>query len=642
MCTNLVAMTTEVAPGGDTFDTKFLFADFEEAEVPENNEALNAFRKAKKVRKEKKAPKADYNVNRNDANSPAAVNSAQARYISELEQQNAKLKAIIKRMFGPQAFKEDKSRRAADAPEQEINLLEQLEEEIQSTPFAIVLYLNNDISNAHRKEVHEIMRGVSERKATQDVLMTKKFVAQNSAVPLKSFTALPSGKRSNSTINVATSKQTEEAHIIAACQYFKSFFLDRMGCPLLEGKPGSTDIWDIPSYQQKFFKALPFVEETLNVMVKQRKQCFNCGGEHFLPDCPEPKDQKRIAQARQESQSKQKQKPAFQKMNDEANEKFKIYKPGQISVGLEEALGISLKEQLPPYIYKMRLIGYPPGWLVPEDAGLKMYAGDGLLMEEPGAEEGEIQPPALPILPPVINYPGFNAALPEGVPDEARKLGMTPFQPEKADLDIAMKRAQVLGHRASEPLAKRLRYDDDEPADMDIDDSEEANAGDTPPLPLIETSDEIYKPPQPNTDDTPPMPPADDAVEGAKPPEPTAEAAAKKLSKKQAKPPVIDDSTYRGWYTHEPLTSIGITYFMYTPPPTVIQPVVLTALPKLASTTLDREPWKTASASWYDPLYGDLSAPTGTFDAIRGLLKDNVLSKRKRKSFVGVTPSPQA
>jgi len=638
-------MATEVVSGGDIFDTKFLFADFEEAEVPDNNEALNAFRKAKKIRKEKKAPKADYSTNRNDTNSPAAVNSAQARYISELEQQNVKLKAIIKRMFGPQEFQEDKSRKTADAAEQqEINLLEQLEEEIQSTPFAIVLYLNNDISNAHRKEVHDVMRSVSEKKATQEVLMTKKFVAQNSAVPLKSFTALPSGKRSNSAINIATSKQTEEAHIISACQYFKSFFLDRMGCPLLEGKPGSTDIWDIPSYQQKFFKALPFVEETLNVMVKQRKQCFNCGGEHFLPDCPEPKDQKRIAQARQESQSNQKQKPAFQKMNDEANERFKIYKPGQISVELEEALGISLKEQLPPYIYKMRLMGYPPGWLVPADAGLKMYGGDGGLVEEPGAEEGEIQPPALP---PVINYPGFNASLPEGVRDEARKLGMTPFQPEKADLDIAMKRAQVLGHRASEPLAKRLRYDDDEPADMEIDDTEDANARDIPPLPLIETADQIYKPPPPATDEAPPIPP-EGGVEGDKPPEPTAEAATAKLTKKLAAAvPVIDDSTYRGWYKHEPLTSVGITYFMYTPPPTVSrghsEPVLLSALPKGIITDLDREPWKTASASWYDPLYGDLSAPTGTFDAIRGLLKDNVLSKRKRKAaVVGVTPSPQA
>jgi len=42
---------------------------------------------------------------------------------------------------------------------------------------------------------------------------------------------------------------------------------------------------------------------------------------------------------------------------------------------LREAMGIN-HQQLPPYIYKMRAIGYPPGWLEEakvQSSGLAMF-----------------------------------------------------------------------------------------------------------------------------------------------------------------------------------------------------------------------------------------------------------------------------
>ena len=42
---------------------------------------------------------------------------------------------------------------------------------------------------------------------------------------------------------------------------------------------------------------------------------------------------------------------------------------------LQEALGLR-KNQLPPFIYQMRICGYPPGWLddaKAETSGLAMY-----------------------------------------------------------------------------------------------------------------------------------------------------------------------------------------------------------------------------------------------------------------------------
>ena len=95
-----------------------------------------------------------------------------------------------------------------------------------------------------------------------------------------------------------------------------------------------------------------------------------------------------------------------------------------------------------------------------------------------------------------------------------------------------------------------------------------------------------------------------------------------------------EDSTHRRWWNHEPLsTSSGILYLTYTPPPTIQEKVDISDIFKYTASDLDREPWKTDSTSWYDPLYGDLSAPTGTYDAIKEILKSRKKRRRGKKSL---------
>lgn len=562
----------------------------------------------------------------------------QDKYISELEEQNVKLKSIIKRMLGPQMFSRSESILPPALNEDgEIDLIQKLEDDIHSKPFAIVMFLNNDVSTVHRKEIDEMMKNVSEKPATQEVLMAQKLQAQNSAVPVKAFTANYKGRRCNPSKN----KDAEDPYILCACQYFKSFFIDRMGAPLLENNPGVTDLWDVPLYQQIFLKALPILEEALNVRVKQIKQCFNCGGEHHLNDCTLPKDMQRINLSRKQHSASKFNSPGrdsrYHISDEDVDERFKHFKPGQISVGLEEALGISLDTQLPPYIYMMRKLGYPPGWLKPADEGLKMYGAEGNIIEEPGIEEGEIKPIKIPD---VVNYPGFNAAMPEGVQDVSRDMGMPPFQPEGADLDIARKRAKILGYSEREPLAKRLKYDD--ALDMEVENENGNFANGKPPLPLIEVTADTIKPPSPENALVPEdvivkADPVDDHAINAENGTVARSSSEKdNESKKDTTTPGprtsvsnIDETTYRHWFTHPPLTSVGITYVMYTPPPTCKGVVDFNDLPKNPILDLDREPWRTASASWYDPLYGDLAAPTGTYDSIRTLLKETKREKRK-------------
>ena len=338
------------------------------------------------------------------------VTLSQKKYITELQEQNSKLKAIIKRMLGPQSFSLNDNQSTIDEEGGEIDLIKKLDDNIQSKPFAIVLFLNNDISTVHRQEIEELMKSLSGKDARQEVLLAQKLQAQNSAVPLKAFSANCKGRR----CNLPKSNDAEDPYIICACQFYKSFYVDRMGTPLLECNPGTTDIWNIPTYEQVYLKALPIVEESLNIRVKQMRRCFNCDGDHNLNECPEPKDQQKINANRSEfSASKGNNSPAYGQGNDdELDDRFKHFKPGEISIALEEALDISLKTQLPPYIYKMRHLGYPPAYLKPVEEGLKIFGPDGETLGDPGAEEGEINSVKLPD---VISYSGYNTSIPEGM-----------------------------------------------------------------------------------------------------------------------------------------------------------------------------------------------------------------------------------
>mgnify|MGYP001855568291 CR=1 FL=1 len=52
----------------------------------------------------------------------------------------------------------------------------------------------------------------------------------------------------------------------------------------------------------------------------------------------------------------------------------------QLSGELQDALGVTAKS-LPPFIYRMRQLGYPPGWLKEaemEHSGLALYDGKGM------------------------------------------------------------------------------------------------------------------------------------------------------------------------------------------------------------------------------------------------------------------------
>lgn len=86
--------------------------------------------------------------------------------------------------------------------------------------------------------------------------------------------------------------------------------------------------------------------------------CWNCGGDHNMRDCKEKRDPNAISRAKQQFA----QKPKSERYHLDAEQRYSHLTPGKVSDGLRQALGLRSRE-LPLYVYKMRLYGYPQGWL---------------------------------------------------------------------------------------------------------------------------------------------------------------------------------------------------------------------------------------------------------------------------------------
>uniref|UniRef100_A0A3Q0QZG0 Zinc finger CCHC domain-containing protein 8 n=1 Tax=Amphilophus citrinellus TaxID=61819 RepID=A0A3Q0QZG0_AMPCI len=172
-------------------------------------------------------------------------------------------------------------------------------------------------------------------------------------------------------------------NIISNVLYFTTFNIDKLGQPLVNENAQLTEGWELPTYQQVFNQVIGTDGQEIEMKDKRPKSmCFNCGSSgHQLRDCPKPKDMIAINERRKEfNQSNNQAMQSNQRYHaDEVEERFAKYKPGVMSEELLTALGID-ENTLPPLIYRMRQLGYPPGWLKEaemENSGLSLYDGNG-------------------------------------------------------------------------------------------------------------------------------------------------------------------------------------------------------------------------------------------------------------------------
>ncbi|XP_045699209.1 zinc finger CCHC domain-containing protein 8 [Phyllostomus hastatus] len=299
-------------------------------------------------------------------------------------------------------------------------------------PLLQILFMNNAISKQYHQEIEEFVSNLVKRFEEQ----------QKNDVEKTSFNLLPQPssvvlEEDRKVEEPGAAKNDKEAFsVVGSVLYFTNFCLDKLGQPLLNENPQLTEGWEIPKYQQVFSHIVSLEGQDIQVKAKRPKpHCFNCGSEeHQMKDCPMPRNAARISEKRKEyldacgEASGQGSQQRYH--TDEVEERFGRFKPGVISEELQDALGVTDKS-LPPFIYRMRQLGYPPGWLKEaelEHSGLALYDGkDGADGE---TEAGEIQQNQNVTydLSKLVNYPGFNISTPRGIPDEWRMFGSIPMQ----------------------------------------------------------------------------------------------------------------------------------------------------------------------------------------------------------------------
>lgn len=294
-------------------------------------------------------------------------------------------------------------------------------------PLCQIIFGNNSISKQHRQELEDYIFDLIQ-KDLQEQNNDKQGSASWAYPQNSSFVMEEIQKTKDS----STGKHIKDSFsMVGSVLYFTSFCLDKLGQPLLNENPQLTEGWEIPKYQQVFGQIIALEGQEVQVKEKRPKpSCFNCGaGDHQLRDCPKPKDMARINEKRKEfSQTNNQSNQRYHA--EEVEERFAKYKPGIVSQELLDALGV-VTNTLPPFIYRMRELGYPPGWLKEaemENSGLTLYDG-----KTPGDGDEDMNGCNQNIsydLSRLVDFPGFNVSAPSNVRDDYKSFRSVPMQPQ--------------------------------------------------------------------------------------------------------------------------------------------------------------------------------------------------------------------
>ncbi|KAJ6369739.1 hypothetical protein OIU76_028061 [Salix suchowensis] len=197
----------------------------------------------------------------------------------------------------------------------------------------------------------------------------------------------------------------------------------------------------VPLYDRGYVLGLTSADGPINIergleIVDAAARCFNCGSyNHSLKECSKPRDNAAVNNARKQLKIKRNQNSSSRNptryYQSSSGGKYDGLKPGSLDTETQQLLGLGELDP-PPWLNRMRELGYPPGYLDPDDedqpSGITIFA-DGDVEEE--QEDGEIMETDHPEPPRKmsIEFPGINAPIPANADQRLWEVGPSSSDP---------------------------------------------------------------------------------------------------------------------------------------------------------------------------------------------------------------------
>ncbi|KAJ6766429.1 ZINC FINGER CCHC DOMAIN-CONTAINING PROTEIN 8 [Salix purpurea] len=287
----------------------------------------------------------------------------------------------------------------------------------EEQPSVHVMY--NSLTRASKKKLEELLQQWSEWHAQQNSL-SHDFDEMLQSGEDTYFPALRFGMEKTSAVSFWIENQTRKQQ-------------DNGMIPLHSNS--------VPLYDRGYALGLTSADGPINIegglkIVGDAARCFNCGSyNHSLKECPKPRDNAAVNNARKELKLKRNQNSSSRNptryYQSSSGGKYDGLKPGSLDTETRKLLGLGELDP-PPWLNRMQELGYPPGYLDPDDkdqpSGITIFA-DGDVNEE--QEDGEIMETELPEpkRKMSVEFPGVNAAIPENADQRLWEVGPASSDP---------------------------------------------------------------------------------------------------------------------------------------------------------------------------------------------------------------------